>query len=208
MQYRFTTPSGFAIECRHTVLPYATALDGFAERLDRERGALFSSGVDYPGRYSRWEFGFANPPLEIVGREREITFRALNQRGEALLHLLAPIVTATPEGTVAHQGARDLTLSIPPAAGVFSEEERSLQPSLMSPLRHLIAEFRGVVDPFLGLYGGFGYDLLFQFEPIAPRHARPADAEVLHLFLPDQIVVVDRRKEVAYRLDYEFSPRL
>lgn len=205
MQDRFVTPSGFTIECRRTVLAYASALDGFAERLDRERGALFSSGVDYPGRYSRWEFGFANPPIEIVGRERELEVRALNPRGEALLHLVAPILLSTPQATVARQEPRVLALRIEDTDTVFSEEERSLQPSLMSPLRRLIAEFHGLVDPFLGLYGGFGYDLLFQFEPIARRHARPADAKDIHLFLPDQIVVVDRRKEVAYRLDYEFS---
>jgi len=204
MSDRFTTPSGFAIECRRTALAYETALDGFAERLDRERGALFSSGVDYPGRYSRWEFGFANPPLEIEGRGRELTCRALNARGEALLRLLAPILASTPHAAVARQDARELILRIAAATDVFSEEERSLQPSLMSPLRRLVAEFQGIKDPFLGLYGGFGYDLLFQFEPIARRHVRPAEARDLHLFLPDQIVVVDRRKEVAFRLDYEF----
>jgi anthranilate synthase len=204
MSDRFTTPSGFAIECRRTALAYETALDGFAERLDRERGALFSSGVDYPGRYSRWEFGFANPPLEIEGRGRELACRALNARGEALLRLLAPILASTPDATVARQDARELVLTIAATTDVFSEEERSLQPSLMSPLRRLIAEFHGIKDPFLGLYGGFGYDLLFQFEPIAQRHTRPAGAQDLHLFLPDQIVVVDRRKEVAFRLDYEF----
>src|SRR5215813_11944901 len=127
MQYRFTTPSGFAVECRRTVLPYASALDGFAERLDRERGALFSSGVDYPGRYSRWEFGFANPPLEIIGRDREMTWRALNARGEALLRLVTPIVAATPSTEVVRKDARELILRIAPASGVFSEEERSLQ---------------------------------------------------------------------------------
>ena len=204
MSDRFTTPSGFAIECRRTALAYETALDGFAERLDRERGALFSSGVDYPGRYSRWEFGFANPPLEIDGRGRELTARALNARGEALLRLLAPILASAPDATVARQDARELVLHIAASTDVFSEEERSLQPSLMSPLRRLIAEFHGIKDPFLGLYGGFGYDLLFQFEPIAQRHARPVESRDLHLFLPDQIVVVDRRKEVAFQLDYEF----
>ena len=205
MQYRFTTPSGFAVECRRTVLPYASALDGFAERLDRERGALFSSGVDYPGRYSRWEFGFANPPLEIVGREREIIWRALNERGETLLRLISPIVTSTPATAVARREAREFVLRIEPSTATFSEEERSLQPSLMSPLRRFITEFRGITDPFLGLYGGFGYDLLFQFEPIELKHRRPVEAKDLHLFLPDQIVVVDRRKEVAFRLDYEFA---
>jgi anthranilate synthase len=205
MLYRFTSSSGLSIERRRTDLPYASALEGFAARLDRERGALFSSGVDYPGRYSRWEFGFANPPLEIVGRERQLIFRALNPRGEALLRLLTPIVVATPSTAVARQDARELVLDIAPAAELFSEEERSLQPTIMSPLRRLIAEFQGLIDPFLGLYGGFGYDLLFQFEPIALRSARPADAKDLHLFFPDQIVVLDRRKETAYRLDYELA---
>jgi len=202
---RFTTPTGLTVERRRSELAYETALDGFAERLDRERGALFSSGVDYPGRYSRWEFGFANPPLEIIGRERELRFQALNLRGEALLHLLAPIVSSTPDTTVTHQDARSLTLSIGTSREAFREEERSLQPSLVSPLRRLIAEFAGSTDPFLGLYGGFGYDLLFQFEPIKRRHGRPADTKEIHLFVPDQLVVVDRRKEVAFRLDYEFA---
>jgi len=201
---RFTTPTGLTVERRRTDIAYESALDGFAERLDRERGALFSSGVDYPGRYSRWEFGFANPPLEIIGRDRDLHFKALNLRGEALLHLLAPIVSATPEASVTQQDSRRLTLRIGTSTTEFREEERSLQPSLVSPLRRLIAEFAGCADPFLGLYGGFGYDLLFQFEPIALRHQRPADAKDIHLFVPDQLVVVDRRKEVAYRLDYEF----
>jgi anthranilate synthase len=96
-------------------------------------------------------------------------------------------------------------LRIESAAELFSEEERSLQPTIMSPLRRLIAEFQGFNDPFLGLFGGFGYDLLFQFEPIALRNARPPEAKDLHLFFPDQLVVIDRRKEVAYRLDYEFG---
>jgi anthranilate synthase len=205
MQYRFTTPSGFSVECRRTILPYASALEGFAERLDRERGALFSSGVDYPGRYSRWEFGFANPPLEIVGRGRELIARALNPRGEALLRAVAPILSGAESTHIVAQDARELKLRIDMSAEVFSEEERSLQPSLMSPLRRFIAEFNGIVDPFLGLFGGFGYDLLFQFEPIQLRNQRSAEAKDLHLFLPDQIVVVDRRKEVAYRLDYEFA---
>src|SRR5258708_38262296 len=96
MQYRFTTPSGLSVECRRTILPNASALEGFAARLARERGALFSSGVDYPGRYSRWEFAFANPPLELVGRGRDLFRPALNPRGQALLRFIAPIDANTP----------------------------------------------------------------------------------------------------------------
>ncbi|HSE76700.1 MAG TPA: anthranilate synthase component I [Alphaproteobacteria bacterium] len=203
--YEFTTPAGIVVTRRTRPITYLTALDGFAERLDRERGALFSSGVDYPGRYTRWEFGFAAPPLEIVGHDRRLSVRALSPRGEKILAILAPVLRGTPGAIVGTADARELTLEIPPGDGVFAEEERSLQPSLISPLRQLISEFRGIEDAFLGLYGAFAYDLLFQFDPIALRLARPVGQRELHLYLPDSLYVVDRRKEQAFRLDYELA---
>jgi anthranilate synthase len=205
MQYRFTTPTGITLTRRTRALSYATALAGLSERLDRERGALFSSGVDYPGRYTRWEFGFVAPPLEIVGRERNLIVRALNPRGEKLLAILAPVLRDTAHARVARADRRELMLEIAHSEGVFAEEERSLQPSLFSPLRRLIGEFRGVDDTFLGLYGAFGYDLLFQFEPIALARPRPPETEDVHLYLPDTMFVVDRRKEQAFRHDYELA---
>ena len=75
----------------------------------------------------------------------------------------------------------------------------------MSPLRHLVQGFAGMQDRFLGLYGAFGYDLLFRFEPMALRHDRGAEAKDIHLFLPDSLIVVDRRKEEAFAIDYEFT---
>src|SRR5262249_58712751 len=86
-----------------------------------------------------------------------------------------------------------------------AEEDRSRRPPLMPPLRHLIAQFKGIDDGVLGLYGAFGYALLFQFEPIRLKHARGDEARDLHLFLPDRIILVDRRREQAFRLIYEFD---
>jgi anthranilate synthase len=202
MRTEFASKTGLLVARLKRPLDYETALDGFAEKLDRTRGGLFSSGVDYPGRYSRWEFGFIDPPLELVGNGRRLALRALNARGEILLDLFDPILA---EFRCVEKSARLRVLEIAPASGPFPEEQRSLQPSLFSPLRRIVAEFAGIGDAFLGLYGAFGYDLLFQFEPIALKHARPADARELHLFLPDRMYIVDRRKETAFRYDYEFS---
>jgi anthranilate synthase len=71
-------------------------------------------------------------------------------------------------------------------------------------LRALIDEFRGEEDCRLGLIGAFGYDLLFQFEPIEkqlPRHGH----KDLHLFLCDEIWYMDRKKEQIERYRYEFE---
>ena len=44
----------------HDYRPADTAL---AETLDQRRGVLFSSSFEFPGRYTRWDMGFVDPPL-------------------------------------------------------------------------------------------------------------------------------------------------
>jgi anthranilate synthase len=63
----------------------------------------------------------------------------------------------------------------------------------------------GCADPHLGLYGAFGYDLAFQFEPVRLRLDRPRDQRDLVLHLPDEIYVLDRRREEAVVYRYEFA---
>ncbi|MGH8598762.1 MAG: anthranilate synthase component I, partial [Gammaproteobacteria bacterium] len=49
------------------------------------------------------------------------------------------------------------------------------------------------------------YDLAFQFEPLRLRLARPADQRDLVLYLPDELVIIDHRREWAMRRRYEFE---
>jgi len=200
----FRAASGLRIHRRTHRLDYAAGLGFLAEALDARRGAYFSSGVEDPDRYSRWEFGFADPPLEIVGRGRALTLAALNRRGEVLLGLLAPAL-AGDDVAIARREQRRIELAVAAPAGRFAEEERSRQPSSFTVLRRIARAFAGVDDRFLGLYGAFGYDLIFQFEDLPQRQTRPAEAVDLRLYLPDRIYVLDRRLETAHRYDYDFA---
>ena len=65
--------------------------------------------------------------------------------------------------------------SIPDSDEIFTEEQRSRRPTVFSALREIIAAFAGP-DPHLGLYGAFGYDLAFQFEPVRQQHRRDGPA--------------------------------
>ena len=56
--------------------------------------------------------------------------------------------------------------------GTFSEEERSRQNSIFSVVRALTALFHHDKEPQLGLYGSFGYDITFQFEPVRLHQQR------------------------------------
>ncbi|MDX2079384.1 MAG: anthranilate synthase component I, partial [Terrimicrobiaceae bacterium] len=64
--------------------------------------------------------------------------------------------------------------------------------------------FRHPEDSRLYLVGAFGYDLLFQFDPIELKLPREG-TRLLQLYLCDEIYVMDRRKEVIERFRYEFS---
>jgi len=203
--HAYSTPCGISVQRRLDKDMSAETIERLLVRLDREKGALFSSGMEYTGRYTRWDIGFVNPPLEVTARERTVTVTALNERGRLLLQPLSAWLAedAAVEETTAE--GMSIVLRLRPKAAVFREEERTKQPSVFSVLRRIQHAFASDEDTFLGLYGAFGYDLVFQFENLTPQKERPAEHVDLHLFLPDELYVVDRRVDQAFRIAYEFS---
>ncbi len=204
-QLRYTTRNGIGVTRTVTKVPFRKGLRHHLRDLDTYRGFYLSSGYEYPGRYSRWDIVSVHPPLEIIGRGRSLEFRPLNQRGEMLLKMLHPVLENHPHWEslgFTEQGV--LSGLLKPLPELFSEEERSKQPSAFSILRLLIEEFNHPKDGRLSLVGAFGYDLLFQFDPIEfklPRH----DVKDLHLFLCDNIYFMDRKREQIERYEYDFT---
>ena len=180
----------------------ADDIDRVCAQADERRGGVLSSGMEYPGRYSRWHLAYVNPCAELVARGRVVTARALNARGEVLLPVLGAALARA--GAVRPDRPGEVSVRIPEPAGLVAEEDRSRRPTVFSAVREVIGAFAGD-DPHLGLYGAFGYDLAFQFEPVTPRFDRPASQRDLVLHLPDELYVVDRKRETAVRYSYEFT---
>ncbi|MBV9206021.1 MAG: anthranilate synthase component I [Actinobacteria bacterium] len=173
-------------------------LGRIAALVDERRGGVMSSGMEYPGRYSRWHMAYADPCAEIVAVGRRIAVRALNDRGRVVLPVIRAALARTGEPV------DEDSVVIPESGEEFTEEERSRRPTVFTALREVTAAF-GCPDPHLGLYGAFGYDLAFQFEPVRLRLERPAARRDLVLHLPDEIWVLDRKREEAVRYSYEFE---
>jgi anthranilate synthase len=204
VDYRYTTPHGISVTRSTSKIGFRKGLIHLLRTLDRQRGVYLSSGYEYPGRYSRWDIASVCPPLEIVSYDRRIEFRSLNLRGEMLLEILYPVLEEHPHWDDFQRAPGALIGRLKPLPTLFPEEERSKQPSAFSILRGLIHEFRGGDDARLVLAGAFGYDLLFQFEPIAKKLPRSGHKD-LHLYLCDDIWFMDRRREVIHRHQYEFD---
>ena len=186
-------------------IPLTDAIAPVIHALDTHRGALLASNYEYPGRYTRWDMGFVDPPLVIVACGRAVRVEALNPRGRALLPPIAEALRALAavEDVAVAVDVVEGTVRAP--SGRFVEEDRSRQPSVFSVLREIIALFHHRDEPHLGLYGAFGYDLAFQFEPIRLRRPRPPGQRDLVLYLPDELTIVDHRREVAMRRRYDFE---
>jgi anthranilate synthase len=203
-QSRFTTRSGIAVTRSVSPVPFKNGLRHLLRELDTYRGFYLSSGYEFPGRYSRWDIASVRPLLEIVGFGRELHFRPLNVRGEVLNRMLYDVLAPHPHWESLALEAGALRGTLKPLPPLFPEEERSKQPSAFSILRALVEEFRGTKDTRLALVGAFGYDLLFQFDPIALKLPR-AGTKDLQLFLCDDIYYMDRKKERIEHFEYDFS---
>src|ERR1700719_1783132 len=188
----------------HDYQPADTAL---AQSLDERRGVLFSSSFEFPGRYTRWDMGFVDPPLVFTARGRKFSIEALNQRGRLLVDPIAEAIAGLSAAKIELTSDDRISGEVRESEERFPEEQRSRQPSIFSVLRALIDLFASPEDQHLGLYGAFGYDLVFQFEPMQLKLPRPADQRDLVLYLPDEILIVDhmRQQSAVHRYDVEVA---
>ena len=180
-----------------------TVLEDVVTTLGERRGGVLSSGMEYPGRYSRWHLAYVDPCLEIVARGRRISARALNARGRVVLPAVASCLLAAGKPT-GQPTADHVEVYVAESEDILPEEMRSRRPTVFTAIREIIAAFKGE-NEHLGLYGSFGYDLAFQFEPIRQVLARADDQRDLVLHLPDRVMVIDRKRETSKEYRYEFT---
>ena len=181
---RYVTRGGITVHRTVEDVPVKNAIEPVVSALDERRGALLASSYEYPGRYTRWDLGFVDLPVALVAHGRRFRVEALNLRGRVLLPAIARALSALDavEGLVTGDAALDGQVKMPRER--FVEEERSRQASVFSLLRALVDLFFHDGEPHLGLYGAFGYDLAFQFEPVRLRLERSSAQTGASLLAP------------------------
>ena len=201
----YTSAGGIAITRTDRFEPREDAIAGLAGALDERLGVLLTSSFEYPGRYTRWDMGFCDPALSFTGRQRGFEVRACNERGAVLIPAVASAIERCDAVADIAADSHAVAGTVRTSDEWFPEELRSKQPTLFSVVRALIDLFRSPDDAHLGLYGAFGYELAFQFDPIGLSMPRDESDRNLVLFLPDDILVVDHRRQAATRYRYEFE---
>lgn len=202
---RFVTTGGVEIVRTREPADYGTAIDAMTDALDARVGAVLSSNYEYPGRYTRWDTGTIDPPVMISARKRQMRIAALNGRGRPIVAMIAVALDGHAHivDLQRDDDALDITIAEPDA--IVSEEERSRAPSVFSVLRTIVAHFASPEDDDLALFGAFGYDIAYQFDPVDEMLERDPGQRDLVLFFPDRILVADNHAARAWVDVYEFT---
>ncbi|CCK28803.1 Anthranilate synthase [Streptomyces davaonensis JCM 4913] len=196
---RWTTPVGVEIVRTTELLGSAAALrTALEDTLDERRGMLLFRGPDRI-------IGYTDPPVEITATGQEIRATALNARGRVLLPaLLALFSRAIGPGGRAEADGDTLRVRGGVPDGTFAEEDRTRQVGVFAAIRSVVEGLALPDDQLLGLYGAFGYDLIFQVDPVALGQQRGAADRDMVLHLPDTVYELDLKADEAIRHDYEF----
>lgn len=205
--YSYQTQGGIKVTRLVTEVAMESAIEQILSSLNSQRGGLLASSYEYPGRYKRWAIGFVNPPIELTTRESSFIFTALNERGQILLPHLAECLSRQSQLQFVSLQDNCLTGSVKETTESFSEEERSKQPSVFTVIRAILQTFASPEDSRLGFYGAFGYDLVFQFEPITKNLERSCEQRDLVLYIPDELIIVDHYSQRAFCYQYELETK-
>lgn len=205
MVQHYKTAGGVHIGFSDERFDYRQGIDFLLEQIDSQRGALFASSFEYPGRYTCWDIGFYNPPLAITCRQEQVSVEALNKRGELLLSFITPLLINDDTLELLEKNTVLCRIKIKPSEQLFSEEARSKQPSVFSIIRLILSFFKAADEEYLGLYGSFGFDLIYQFEALPQHKQRDETQREMVLYIPDELFIVNHRKEEALVRRYEFQ---
>src|ERR1700712_2365047 len=182
----------------------AKRLDDLIDLLDRRRGVVLSSGTTVPGRYESFDLGFSDPPLRLETAGADFSLEALNARGEVLVAFLGDALRE-PCVVITEKNATRLAGHIVRGAAPVDEDQRTRRASVMSLVRDLVAVLGSPMDPMLGLFGAFAYDLVFQIEDLVQKRARERDQRDIVLYVPDRLLAYDRAAGRGVVLSYDFS---
>jgi anthranilate synthase len=198
----YVTAGGLAVTRMVEGFTGGTALDALIDLLDRRRGVVLSSGTTVPGRYESFDFGFADPPLRFEATGVDFFLAALNARGRVLISFLGDVLRE-PCVVVTERTPDRISGHIVRGEAPANEEQRTRRASIMSLVRAITAALGFAEEPLLGLYGAFGYDLVFQVEDLVQKRAREADQRDIVLYIPDRLLAYDRATGRGVTISYD-----
>ena len=150
--------------------------------------------------YGRLSLIGIDPVLKITGKNDKFCIEDLNERGEFYLKQFNNRDFKICDDIKISKGKIGGTVKA--LTDTFEETERSKRKNIVQVIRVILKKFAVERKSFLGLYGGFSYDLVRLFEDIGENNAKN-EIDDFTLFLYDTFIFFDHLKQtneiIAYR---------
>ena len=124
---QYLTRGGITVRRTIESVPVRNAVEPLLEALD-ERAGRSSSSYEYPGRYTRWDIGFVDPPLVLTARGRAFRVDALNERGRVLLRRSRPPLPGSTPSSGSTRGTARSTGKVRAPAGASRRRSAAASP--------------------------------------------------------------------------------
>lgn len=178
-------------------------VDALIKKLDNSRGVMLTSRYEYPGRYTRYDIGFVNPPLSIEVSANSISVTALNARGEVLIGVFNILLNQCPIFDVQSFENNVIVGEIVLSDASFFEEDRVNAPHVLNVIRFLRSKLE-IDDSYIGFYGAFGYDLGLDFMGVQRKMSRDNSRDLI-LYFADEVLVTDHENKTSTKHSYDFE---
>lgn len=190
----------------HTSVAEKGAFDRLIGELDEVMGVALASNYEVPSRYSIWNFGLTNPLLMFEARDQGFVVTGFSERGSGLLRFVHDVLSATEGLSISPLSGLSFQGSIVPLpeGTPLAEEDRTRKRSIFTAVRALWDAFKHPQLSDLGLYGAFGYDLIFAFDDIPMVQERDDDQRDIVLFIPDRMFKSTVGSDLGVTVDFSF----
>lgn len=133
----YQTRGGITVQRTVEEISPDAAIEPILNSLDDHHGVLLASSYEYPGRYTRWDMGFINPPLVVTARGRHFQVLSLNARGFVMLPWILEALSRLEAVASVNHDLDKVWGTVRTSPQRFAEEDRSRQPSIFSVVRAL-----------------------------------------------------------------------
>lgn len=182
------------------VIDHPVAVDSFFYRLTnggQAPGSLLYESQDAQAAYTGFSIGVYQPSLCISGKGTQFCYQALDERGECVLSQLEIPESATDLDVTASQ----ITGTLIPDLSQTNLQARLSAVNHMQLVQALLLPI--AVEPAyahlpLGLFGGFAYDFIRQFEQVPRTERDDMQDDDYCFYLATRLFIVDYNTQQTF----------
>ena len=199
--------NGFPLNATVHCLPEIVPVEAFFYALSeggKRPGSLLYESQDEHGKFTGFSLGITRSSVSLSGKGDAFAFTAMDALGERLLVAIKPLLPSAVR--LLSEDAHHLTGTLAPDLSKIKLQDRLNAINHTVLMRLLLCDLQ-VEETYaalpLGIYGGFAYDFVRQFEALPATTDQDAACVDYRFYLPAELFIVDHLQHKTYLIAFD-----